>query len=59
MFVHHEAEDEIYHLTTIEIAEAQHEDQELKVYFEKNAKMPRMNVSNLLKTQKYYIRMVN
>ena len=37
MFAHHKEEDEIYPLTTIEIAEAQHKDQELKDYFKKNA----------------------
>jgi hypothetical protein len=39
MFAHHEEEEVIYPLTTIEIAEAQHKDQELKVYFKKNARM--------------------
>jgi hypothetical protein len=33
VFAHHKEEDEIYPLTTIEIAEAQRKDQELKVYF--------------------------
>jgi hypothetical protein len=32
VFANHREEDEIYPLTTIEIAEAQHKDQELKVY---------------------------
>ncbi len=32
VFAHHDEEDKIYLLTTIEIAEAQHKDQELKVY---------------------------
>jgi hypothetical protein len=40
VFAHHKEEDEVYPLTTIEITEAQHKDQELKVYFKKNAKMP-------------------
>ncbi len=44
VFAHHKEEDEIYPLTTIEIAEAQHEDQELKVYFKKNAKMPHKDI---------------
>jgi hypothetical protein len=35
VFAHCEEEDEIYHLTIIEIAEAQHKDQELKVYYKK------------------------
>ncbi len=40
MFANHREEDEIHPLTTIEIAEAQHKDQELRVYFKKNAKTP-------------------
>jgi hypothetical protein len=38
VFANYKEEDEIYLLTTMEIAEAQHKDQELKVYFKKNAK---------------------
>ncbi len=38
VFANHGEEDEIYFLTTIEIAEAQDKDQELKVCFKKNAK---------------------
>jgi hypothetical protein len=38
VFAHHKEEDEIYPHTTIEIAEAQHKDQVLKVYLKKNAK---------------------
>ncbi len=34
----------MYPLTTIEIAESQHKDQELKVYFKKNAKTPEKGV---------------
>ncbi len=33
VFAHHEEEEDIYPLTTIEIAEAQCKDQEMKVYF--------------------------
>ena len=33
VFANHRAEEEIYPLTTIEIAKAQRKDQELKVYF--------------------------
>ncbi len=44
MFAHHKEEEEIYPLTTIEIAEAQRKDQELKVYFKKNAKMPQKDI---------------
>ncbi len=33
VFAHHEEEDKIYPLTTIEISEAMRKDQELKVYF--------------------------
>jgi hypothetical protein len=40
VFAHHEDEDKIYPLTLTKIAEAQRKDQELKVYFKKNAKMP-------------------
>ncbi len=34
-FANHGEEDKIYLLTIIEIAEAQHKDQELKVYYKK------------------------
>ncbi len=37
VFAHHKEEDEIYPLTLTKIAEAQRKDQELKVYFKKNA----------------------
>ncbi len=40
VFAHHKKENEIYPLTLTEIADAQCRDQELKVYFKKNAKMP-------------------
>jgi hypothetical protein len=40
VFAYHKIEDEIYSLTLTEIADAQRKDQELKVYFKKNAKMP-------------------
>jgi hypothetical protein len=43
-FANHGEEDEIYHLTTIEIAEAQCIDQELKVFFKKNAPKPKKDV---------------
>ncbi len=43
-FAIHGEEEEIYPLTTIEIAEAQCKDQELKVYYKKNAKMPKKDV---------------
>ncbi len=43
-FANHREEVEIYPLTTIEIAEAQHKDQELKVYYKKNAIMPKKDV---------------
>jgi hypothetical protein len=39
VFAHHKEEDKIYVLTLTEIADAQQKDQELKVYFKKNAKM--------------------
>ncbi len=41
VFAHHKEEDKIYLLTTIEIEEAQRKDQQLKVYFKKNAKIPK------------------
>jgi hypothetical protein len=41
VFAYHGEEDEIYPLTTIEIAEAQLKDQEIKVYYKQNARMPR------------------
>jgi hypothetical protein len=41
MLANNGEEDEIYPFTTIEIAEAQCKDQELKVYYMKNAKMPK------------------
>jgi hypothetical protein len=44
VFAHHEEEDEIYPLTLIEIADAQRKDQELKVYYKKNAQMPQKDL---------------
>ncbi len=44
MFAHHEEEEEIYPLTLTEIADAQRKDQELKVYFKKNAIMPQKDI---------------
>ncbi len=44
VFAHHEEEDEIYPLTLTKIADAQHKDRELKVYFKKNAKMPQKDM---------------
>jgi hypothetical protein len=41
VFANHGEEDEIYPLTTIEIAEAQRKNQELKVYYKKNARVPK------------------
>jgi hypothetical protein len=45
VFAHHKEEDEMYLLTRIEIAEAQRKDQELKVYYKKNAQMPQKDTS--------------
>jgi hypothetical protein len=45
VFAKHREEDEIYPLTTIEIAEAQKKDQNLKVYYEQNAKTPEKGMS--------------
>ncbi len=44
MFAHHKEEDKIYPLTLTEIADAQHKDQELMVYFKKNAKIPQKDI---------------
>ncbi len=44
MFEHHKKEDEIYPLTIIKIAEAQHKDQELNVYYKENSKMPQKDI---------------
>ncbi len=44
MFANHGEEEEIYPLTTIDIAEAPRKDQELKVYFKKNAPTPKEDV---------------
>jgi hypothetical protein len=44
VFANHGEEEEINPLTTIEIAEAQCKDQELKVYLKKNAKTPKEDV---------------
>jgi hypothetical protein len=43
-FANHRETDEIYSLTTIEIAEAQHKEQELKAYYKKNAIMPKKDM---------------
>jgi hypothetical protein len=44
VFAYHKDEDKIYPLTLTEIANAQRKDQELKVYFKKNAKMPQKDI---------------
>jgi hypothetical protein len=44
VFAHHKEEDKIYSLTLTEIADAQRKDQELKVYYRKNAKMPQKDM---------------
>jgi hypothetical protein len=44
VFAHHEEEEEVYPLTLTEIADAHRKDQELKVYFKKNAKMPQKDM---------------
>ena len=41
VFANHGEEDEVYPLTTMEIAEAQRKNQELKVYYKKNARIPK------------------
>jgi hypothetical protein len=40
VFAHNKEKDEMYPLTLMEIADAQHKDQELKVYYKKNTQMP-------------------
>jgi hypothetical protein len=44
-FSNHGKEDEIYPLTTIEIAEAQKRDQNLKIYYKYNTKTPEKRMS--------------
>jgi hypothetical protein len=44
VFANHREDDEIYPLTTIEIAEAQRKDQELKAYYKKNAITPKKDI---------------
>ena len=43
-FANHGEEEEIYPLKTIEIAEAQHKDQEIRAYYKKNTRMPRKDM---------------
>ncbi len=43
-FANHGEEDEIYPLTTIEIAEAQRKDQEISIYHKKNVIMPKKDM---------------
>ncbi len=45
MFATHGEEDDIYPLTTIEIAEAQKKDRNLKIYYKRNAKTPKKGMS--------------
>ncbi len=44
MFASHGEEEEIYPLTTKEIAEAQPKEQELKIYYKKNARIPKKDM---------------
>jgi hypothetical protein len=44
VFAHFEEEDKIFPPTLTEIADAQHRDQELKVYYKKNMKMPQKDL---------------
>ncbi len=60
VFAHHEEEDKVYPLTLIEIADAQRKDQELKVYFKKNAIMPQKDISlHLIEDTKMLCNMEN
>ncbi len=53
VFAPHEEGEEIYPLTLTEIADAQRKDQELKVHFKKNAKMPQKDIGlHLIKDTK-------
>ncbi len=45
VFAHHEEEEEVYPLTSTEIADARRKDQELKAYLKKNAIMPQKDIS--------------
>jgi len=45
VFATHGEEDEIYPLTIIEIAEAQKRDQNLKIYYKRNARTPEKGMS--------------
>ncbi len=59
-FPNHEEEEEMYPLTTIEIAEAQRKDQELKVYYKINARMhKRICVFSYLRIQTCYVNVAN
>jgi hypothetical protein len=60
VFAHHKEENKIYHLTTIEIAVAHREDQELKLYFIKKAKMPQKDTHlQLIQDTKVHVKMVS
>ncbi len=60
VFENHREEDEKYTLTTIEIAETECKDQELKVYFKKNAKTPKKDMHfHHIEDTKVHVRMVN
>jgi hypothetical protein len=48
VFANHGEEDEIYPLTTIETAKEQRKDQELKIYYKKNARMPKEDICHQL-----------
>jgi hypothetical protein len=53
VFANHGEEDEIYPLTTIEIAHAQKRDQHLRIYYKQNAKTPEKGMSfQLIKNAK-------
>jgi hypothetical protein len=59
VFAHYKEEDEVYPLTIIEIADTQRKDQELKVYYKKNAQMPQKDICfHLLEDKKVLCRMV-
>ncbi len=58
MLANHRERDEIYPLTISEIAKAQKKDQELKIYYEQNAKTPKEDMCFHL-IEEHFVRMTN
>jgi hypothetical protein len=60
VFANHGEEEEINPFTTIEIAEAQRKDQELKVYYKTNLEcQKRICVFNYLRIHKCFVKVAN